>query len=385
MKVTFYLVVLNHHQACVADELYQLLGDEFRFVELLGSTETKGSKVDYSKRPYLIKDWENESQHGQALALLRTSDVCVFGGAESLPLLKRRMYYGSLSFDISERWLKRGGGNLFSPRLLKMLWGYYHFQLQNKPLYKLCASAFAANDFYKLGVFKNRCYQWGYFTNVEKLDIEKVLLEKQLHSSSNNQVTIMWCARLIDWKHPELPVLMTKQLRSKGYLVKVDMYGVGKENEKIQALIDSYELSNYVELKGFCSNDFIQRAMQEHDIFVFTSDKNEGWGAVLNEAMSNGCTVVASDEIGAAPFLINDGINGLIFKSKRIESLIEKVEFLINHPDIRKQMALKAYATMRDVWSPELAAKNFIQLIEDIQNGRESSIQKGPCAQAFPL
>lgn len=44
--------------------------------------------------------------------------------------------------------------------------------------------------------------------------------------------------------------------------------------------------------------------MRESHIFIFTSDRGEGWGVVLSEAMANGCTVVASNKIGAAPFLV---------------------------------------------------------------------------------
>jgi glycosyltransferase involved in cell wall biosynthesis len=39
-------------------------------------------------------------------------------------------------------------------------------------------------------------------------------------------------------------------------------------------------------------------------VFIFTSDRNEGWGAVLNEAMGSGCAVVAADLIGSVPYLI---------------------------------------------------------------------------------
>ena len=49
--------------------------------------------------------------------------------------------------------------------------------------------------------------------------------------------------------------------------------------------------------------------MEKSEIFLFTSDKGEGWGAVLNESMNSACAVVASHAIGSVPFLLKDGEN----------------------------------------------------------------------------
>ena len=37
---------------------------------------------------------------------------------------------------------------------------------------------------------------------------------------------------------------------------------------------------------------------------------------------------------------------------------------------------------MQNVWSPANAAKNFLQLVDDLQHGRDTSITEGPCSKA---
>ena len=37
----------------------------------------------------------------------------------------------------------------------------------------------------------------------------------------------------------------------------------------------------------------VRKEMERADIFLFTSDYKEGWGAVLNEAMNARCAIVA--------------------------------------------------------------------------------------------
>ena len=124
--------------------------------------------------------------------------------------------------------------------------------------------------------------------------------------------------------------------------------------------------------------------MRKHTIFLFTSDRNEGWGAVLNEAMSNGCAVVASNEIGSVPYLIKDKVNGMIFKSCNLNDLMEKVEILLNNKEECELIRSNAVNTMQRVWSPRNAAKAFFNLASYALTDRisEYTINDGPASWA---
>ena len=122
--------------------------------------------------------------------------------------------------------------------------------------------------------------------------------------------------------------------------------------------------------------------MANHDIFLLTSDENEGWGVVANEAMGNKCCIVGSDNSGSIPYLVKDGVNGIVFKSKSLDSLYQKVKYLIDHPSNRHRMAEQGYQDILSLWNPKHAAKSLLTLIEDIQKGEVSSISDGPCSKA---
>ena len=176
--LVFFSNYLNHHQVFVADDLYERTGHSFIYVccTQMPAFRKKLGYADYSSRPYILNAFENDDNKHKALELARHADVVLFGSA-SFNYQLERLRLGKLSFEVSERWLKRGLLNLFSPKLLKNMW-YYHTLFYNKPVYKLCSSAFAARDQYLLQSFKNRCYKWGYFTDVKELDIEKLIKEK---------------------------------------------------------------------------------------------------------------------------------------------------------------------------------------------------------------
>ena len=150
----------------------------------------------------------------------------------------------------------------------------------------------------------------------------------------------------------------------------------------IQDMIVDLDVADCVSMLGSFPNEQLLRMMQEYHIFAFTSDRGEGWGVVLNEAMGNGCTVVASNRIGAAPFLIKNRINGLLFESGNVQSLYEQVLTLIDDREIRESLAIQAYHTIREEWSPSKAAENFIRLANGIILNSIPQIIDGPCSKA---
>lgn len=380
MKVAFFSNFINHHQVPFSDEVYKLTNGNFSFVEAYPLTESakQSGYADFSYKPYVIQAWFNEIEKEKATKICDEADVVLFNPVYGLEYGIRATKKGKICFEVGERWLKRGVINILSPRLLKDLW-FYHTLFSKRKVYRLCCSAFAAADQYKLLAYKNRCYKWGYFTEVSDLDIESVV-----SSRDSGQIRIMWCARFLDWKHPELPVKMAAKLKGK-YNFVINMFGVGVNYEYIKELVNELGVNDYIKIHGSLANAEILKIMREHDIFLFTSDKNEGWGAVANEAMSNGCIIVGSDMIGSIPFLVKDGENGCIFKSEDVESLTEKVEWLINNPEDRKRLAINGYHTMKNLWSPTNAAKNLLQLIDDIKEGHDTTIQEGPCSKALPI
>lgn len=380
MKIVFFSNFINHHQSIFADELYKNTDENYIFIETMPMFDwlKSGGYDDFSSRPYVLQAWKDDASKKKAEELCVNADVAIFG-ADSLDYQIIRAKTGKLSFEASERWLKKGILNLLSPRLLRNMW-YYHTLFRKKPVYKLCSSAYAAGDQYKMFSYKDRCYKWGYFTRVDDYDIEASLDNRQA-----TEFRLMWCARFLKWKHPEMAIRLAARLKAKGYTFTLDMYGSGVELERMQLLARQLDVTDVVRFCGNLPNDQILEQMRCHDIFLFTSDRNEGWGAVANEAMSNGCVLVASDAVGSVPFLVKDGENGCVFKSCDLDSLMNKVEYLLNNRTEIRRLAVNGYLTMKTVWSPENAARNLMTLIDDLRKGRDTSVADGPCSKALPL
>jgi len=87
------------------------------------------------------------------------------------------------------------------------------------------------------------------------------------------------------------------------------------------------------------------------DIFVLPSIR-EPWGLVVNEAMSAGCAIVVSDEVGCGPDLVQHGQNGYTFRAGDIDQLAHRLKLLTANPVRCREMAEKSREIIRG-WSFE--------------------------------
>lgn len=381
MTITFISNFLNHHQTPVANELYKTIGDSYQFISTEPTPESflKSGYPNCEKYPYNLLAYENKSNYAKALKLVAESDIVIIGASSIPEFLQVRLHSGKPLVKYSERWHKEWKSYFFLPyHLINGNVWRNHISLRNKPVYLLCAGAFVTNDCNLIGAYPNKRFKWGYFTSVKKLQIEDIIKEKE-----NKKIRMLWVSRFIDWKHPELPVKLAYYLKNKGYDFQIDMIGSGPLEETTQQLINKLNVGNCVSICGIMPNQQVVEELKQSHIFLFTSDRQEGWGAVLNEAMSNGCTAVASDRIGSVPFLLSEPNIGMVFKSGNIKSLQHKVEQLLNDRELCNQMACNAYNVMYNIWSPENASKNLLQFCQSILDDNLSSlsVEEGPCSR----
>ena len=124
--------------------------------------------------------------------------------------------------------------------------------------------------------------------------------------------------------------------------------------------------------------------MEKSEVFLFTSDRHEGWGAVLNEAMNSACAVVANSAIGSVPFLMKHGENGYMYKDGDVEELYRNVKMLLDNSNERKRISKNAYKTIVEEYNPQNAAKKLVKLCEIMLNGeyKPFPFEDGVCSKA---
>ena len=379
MTVVFYTNFINHHQVPLADEFYKILGDDYKMVTfepLPESFQLKGY-ADFSYKPYLIEAFRSEDNMKKAHQLSIHSDVVILGAAPEC-FIQERLKLNKVTFRYGERLFKKIDRRILKISYWKNLY-CEHTRYRKKPLYMLAANGYMKSDVSKLFAYPNKVFKWGYFTNASQIDIHEVLRKKR----DIQQIRILWCGSICQVKRPDLIVKLGYLLKKDNIDFRIDMVGEDSGwTNQIKDLIQELNVSDCVFMLGSFPNEQLLKMMEEYHIFAFTSDRGEGWGVVLNEAMGCGCSVVSSNRIGAAPFLIKNKENGLLFESGSIKSLYQQIKALIDDCELREKLAIQAYHTISEEWGPRKAAENFIQLASGILSNSISLIMDGPCSKA---
>ncbi len=380
MKVVFVSNFLNPHQYPLGCEMYRQTGGNYRFVELMQMPDVmhQSGYPDYKDVPWLIRAWESPEAYAEAMSLAREAETMIYGGCDIPKLLKYRSQKGALTFLYAERSLKRGWINAFSPVIFKSTIEYWLYS-RKAPVYFLGASAFAAADNYKRGMFRNRCYRWGYFATIAGAENEE---DNFTCFRTAKKFRVMSVCRMLPLKRPLMYVRAAKALKDAGIAFEFDMFGTGEMLPAVKAEIAKLNLENEVIVHGSTPNEQIHREMQSHHCLLFTSNKREGWGAVVNEAMGNGCVVVGSSKIGSVPYLIDDGATGLIFRDADQDDLNKKVISLACDLHRAEQIARAARQQMKTTWSPAEAARRIIALADALRKGNPTPFANGPCSRA---
>lgn len=377
MNIVFISNYLNHHQLPFCNEMIKATNGNFVFIATSKMKEERvklGYKDLTESCDFAFCTEDSEENKQKAIELCNSCDVLIHGSAPD-EFFKTRINQKKLTFKYGERFFKTPFtfSNIFK-RTLSML--RHIIPYQNKNHYLLCASAYMPNDCRLFGCFKNRMYRWGYFPEVKEYNLDELMAKKQ-------KSKLLWVGRMIDWKHPEYAVRLAKQLKERNFEFELNMIGCGDMETDIADMIKREKLTDCVNMLGSMPPENVREHMEQAEIFLFTSDRKEGWGAVLNESMNSGCAVIASNVIGAVPFLLKDGENGLVYNDGDFNAFCQKAASLLENHQKAEELGRKAYNTLATDWNAEAATKRLMELIDSKLNcGQEPSYSSGPCSKA---
>lgn len=376
MKITFVSNYINHHQIPFSNEMFQRLGDDYRFIQVEPMEEERvrmGWGVDAKSIPYVLLYYEKKQLCDR---LILESDIVIFGGTQQEEIISPRLQTERITIRNSERLYREGQWKAVSPRGLVRKYKD-HTRYRNKQVYLLCCGGYVASDFHLVRSYPDKMLKWGYFPETRTYPVDRLPNEQKADS-----VRLLWTGRFLTLKHPEYAVLAAERLLQKGYAFHLTMIGDGEKRAAVEQLIEAKNLTEHITLRGFLKPQEVRRYMEQAHIYLFTSNQLEGWGAVLNEAMNSGLAVLANHAIGAVPFLVKHGENGMVYRNGRPEEFLDYVEQLAEDAQLRKRLGRQAYDTIIKLWNAQRGADCLLRFCAQALAGSPVFEQEGPCSQA---
>lgn len=108
----------------------------------------------------------------------------------------------------------------------------------------------------------------------------------------------------------------------------------------------------------------VNNILQGLDIFVYSTNR-ETFGIAVVEAMMSGTPVIVND-LPVFKEITGNGKYALLYKTKDVDALVEKIEYLIEHPEKRKQLGERASAWAREQFSIEKHIEKLNKIYEEL-------------------
>jgi len=227
-----------------------------------------------------------------------------------------------------------------------------------KVIFRLAAgflsSGTANNDLYRFyNVPNEKLIPFGYsmvhkllLPESKRLESQKSPIRAEL-GIPNDKFVILFCGRFIIQKGLyELLDAFKAQSRPDKYLVFV---GGGE----LEADMKQYVIDNNIEsvhFFGFQGRKDLPKYYAMSDVLVLPSWR-ETWGMVVNEALCFGLPVVVSDQVGAAPDLVQNGHNGFIFPYKNVQALTQCIGQVMDFSEEQRSEAKLLSQKLITDWS----------------------------------
>lgn len=117
-----------------------------------------------------------------------------------------------------------------------------------------------------------------------------------------------------------------------------DIYGEGDQRDHLSNLIEQYDLSKQINLKGRVDN--LYEIYNEYAFLVMTS-RYEGFPMTLLEGMAHGLPLVSYDILTGPNEIIEHGLNGFLVEPFNSNEMAELIKQVMSTDEIRIDMSIK--------------------------------------------
>jgi len=175
-----------------------------------------------------------------------------------------------------------------------------------------------------------------------------------------NQVTIL--ARLEPQKRLTDAIAAFQQVVEELPRARLDIYGQGRQQPRLEAEIDRRQLGASVRLRGYDPN--AAEALWTSSAFLLTSSF-EGYPLSTSESMSRGCPVVSYDIKYGPREQITDGEDGFLVAPGDVALLAQRVTELLRSPELVARMSAAARRTA-ERFGPAESLANWATVVQAV-------------------
>jgi len=173
------------------------------------------------------------------------------------------------------------------------------------------------------------------------IDVDKFRYKERKHNSGD-KIKVLTIGRLVEKKGYKYMIEAISRIVRKNKNIEYIMAGEGPLLLNLKKIAKELNVEKYINFLGAINQKKAIALYREADIFVLPSvtAKNgdqEGIPVVLMEASAIGMPIISTYHTGI-PEVVIDGKSGYLVPEKDVDDLVEKLERLIEHPEMWQGM-----------------------------------------------
>jgi len=201
---------------------------------------------------------------------------------------------------------------------------------------------------------------------VARCSKEKIKEVKTNYGIKEEDYVISLVARIEDYKGHAYAVCAASKLKAQGRPFKMIFAGSGGYEDAVRKMLMDEGLEEDVIMTGFIQN--VSDILSISDVQLNASYGTEATSLSLLEGFSMGLPAVVSN-FGGNPYVVENGINGLVFESKNADALCSALCSLMDNPAKLKDMGEEALRSYNERFSGEVFAKNIEEIYKQTLKG----------------
>ena len=139
--------------------------------------------------------------------------------------------------------------------------------------------------------------------------------------------------------------------------LKLSIIGDGPLRGDYEKLVADLNLSDIVSFEGPISNKDIPQTLSEFDVLTLPS-RHDGWGAVVNEGLQQGCYIICSNHCGSQDLLRSNRYLGAVFDIKNYKQELQYIisDCIDNAVEIRARKSKVIFWSRKSIGGSAMAS-----------------------------
>ncbi|MEM6802595.1 MAG: glycosyltransferase family 4 protein [Bacteroidota bacterium] len=172
--------------------------------------------------------------------------------------------------------------------------------------------------------------------------------------SFQNPTQIAFLGRIIEDKGVFILLEAFRLLQQKYKQARLCFVGGGSDLLKLKEKARSSGLESFTCFTDYAPHERVITILRSSRFLVLSSIYQELFGLVGIEAQALGLPVIAADVGGVSEWCIQ-GETGYLYEAQNHQDLFQKMEFLLEHPEVGKNLAQQAYQQIKEKYTKELS------------------------------